>query len=97
MMLRYEDFVAEPQKAIGRVLGLLGEEGAPRPHVAEHEVELGVNHNVWGNPGRLKTGTVEIRPDREWAYDIKSGDRRLVSSLTFPLLARYGYPLAAGK
>jgi hypothetical protein len=97
MMLRYEDFVAEPQKAIGRLLGLVGEEGAPRPHVAEHEVELGVNHNVWGNPGRFKTGTVEIRPDREWACDIKSGDRRLVSSLTFPLLARYGYPLAAGK
>jgi hypothetical protein len=97
MMLRYEDFVAEPQKAIGRVLGLVGEEWASRPHVAEHEVELGVNHNVWGNPGRFRTGIVQIRPDREWAYNIRSGDRRLVSSLTFPLLARYGYPLAAGK
>ena len=97
MMLRYEDFVAEPQKAIGRVLGLVGEEWTSRPHVAEHKVELGVNHNVWGNPGRFRTGIVQIRPDREWAYNIRSGDRRLVSSLTFPLLARYGYPLDAGK
>jgi Sulfotransferase family len=97
IMLRYEDFVAEPHKPIGRVLELVGEERVPRPHVAEHEVELRVNHNVWGNPDRFRTGKVEIRPDREWAYNIKSGDCRLVSSLTFPLLARYNYPLGAGR
>lgn len=95
LLLRYEDFVAEPRKAIGRVLELVGEEKASRPHVGEHEVELGVNHNVWGNPGRLRTGRVEIRPDEEWAYRISPGDRRMVSSLTFPLLARYGYSLSA--
>lgn len=97
-MIRYEDFVAEPQKAIGQVLELVGEETAPRPEVRNsnvgvHEVDLGVNHNVWGNPGRFQTGTVEIRPDTEWAYGMRPADARLVSLLTFPLLARYGYPL----
>ena len=96
-MLRYEDFVAEPQKALARVLELVGEEAAPRPRVVEHKVKLGVNHNVWGNPSRFRTGTVEIRPDREWAYRMKPGDKKLIGLLTLPLLVRYGYPLSAGE
>ncbi len=92
MLLRYEDFVAEPRRAIGRVLELVGEEAASRPHVGAREVKLGVNHNVWGNPGRFRTGTVEIKPDKEWVSGTKPADARLVSLLTFPLLARYGYP-----
>lgn len=96
LMLRYEDFAAEPQKTIGRVLELVQEERAALPHVAEHEVKLGVNHNIWGNPSRFEIGTVKIHPDKEWASRIKPGDERLVSLLTFPLLVRYGYPLAVG-
>jgi hypothetical protein len=97
LLLRYEDFVAEPRKAIEQVMKLVGEEKAPRPHLGEDEVELGVNHNVWGNPSRFQTGKVEIRPDKEWAYRMKPGDKRLISSLTFPLLVRYGYPLTVSK
>ncbi len=97
LMLRCEDFTAEPQRTIRRILELVREETIPLPHVAEHEVKLGVNHNIWGNPSRFRTGTVKIRPDREWVSRIKGGDRRLVTSLTFPLLARYGYTLAAGE
>jgi hypothetical protein len=93
LLLPYEDFVAEPQKTIGRVLKLVREEVVALPHVEEHEVRLGVNHNVWGNPGRFRTGTVEIRPDREWASRIEPGDRRLITILTLPLLVRYGYPV----
>jgi hypothetical protein len=78
-MLRYEDFVAEPKRSIGRVLELVQEETAPLPHVTEHEVKLGVNHGVWDNPSRFRTGTVEIRPDTEWVSRIKPGDGRLVS------------------
>jgi hypothetical protein len=97
LMLRYEDFVAEPKRTIGRILELVQGETAPLSHVAGHEVKLGINHGVWGNPSRFRTGTVEISPDTEWVSRIKPGDERLVTSLTFPLLARYGYPLAADK
>jgi len=95
LMLRYEDFVANPQRTIRQVLELVGEGTASLPHVAEHEVKLGVNHNIWGNPSRFQTGTVEMQLDREWASGIKPGDRRLSTLLTLPLLVRYGYPLAA--
>lgn len=97
LLLRYEDFVAEPQRAIARVLELVGEEKISLPHAGEHEVKLGVNHNVWGNPSRFRTGTVEIRPDRKWVSNIEPGDRRLITALTLPLLVRYGYPLVTGE
>jgi Sulfotransferase family len=97
LMLRYEDFVTEPQEAIARILELVAEEASVIPHVEEHEVKLGVNHNVWGNPNRFQTGLVRLRPDDEWVSRMRPEDRRLISALTFPLLAHYGYPLIAGR
>ncbi len=93
LMLRYEDFVAEPQKTIGRALELVGEETAPLSHVAEREVKLGANHNIWGNPNRFQTGLVRLRSDDEWVYRMRSQDKSLVTALTLPLLIRYGYPV----
>jgi Sulfotransferase family len=93
LLLRYEDFVAEPQKAVRRILGLVHEETAALPHVSEHEVMLGPNHNIWGNPSRFRTGRVEVWPDREWVRCIKPGDGRVITALTLPLLVHYGYPI----
>ena len=97
LMLRYEDFIAEPRRSIERTLELVGEGTTPLPHVGEHEVKLGANHNIWGNPNRFQTGLVRLRPDDEWAFRMRSEDRRLITALTFPLLTRYGYPLIAGR
>jgi hypothetical protein len=97
LKLRYEDFVAEPRRSIERALELVGEEATPLPHVGEHEVKLGGNHNIWGNPNRFQTGLVRLRPDDEWAFRMRPEDRRLITALTFPLLARYGYPLVVGR
>jgi hypothetical protein len=97
LMLRYEDFVAEPRKTIGRVLELVQEETAPLPHVSEHEVKLGANHNIWGNPNRFQTGPVRLRPDDEWISRMEFRDKVLVTVLTLPLLVRYGYPVAATR
>ncbi len=96
-MLRYEDFVREPRPAVERILSLVGEESPSLPFVSERGVELrGPNHNVGGNPSRFRTGVVELRPDTEWARRMKDGDRRLVTALTLPFLARFGYGARAG-
>ncbi len=97
LMLRYEDFVAEPRRVIERALEVVDEGTAPLPHVGEHEVKLGANHNIWGNPNRFQTGLVRLRPDDEWVSRMRPEDRRLITALTFPLFTRYGYPLIAGK
>jgi hypothetical protein len=92
LLLRYEDFVERPRQAVGKILGMLGEEPPRLPFVEERSVELGISHTVSGNPNRFQTGVVKLRPDDEWISRMRSRDRRLVTLLTLPLLARYGYP-----
>ncbi len=97
MRLRYEDFVAEPRRAVESILGMLGENADQLPLIDEREVELGVGHTVAGNPNRFRSGTVRLRLDEEWASRMRPRDRRLVTLLTLPLLARYGYPVLTEK
>ncbi len=94
LRLRYEDFVAHPHQSLVDVLKLVGEEDAGVPLVGEREVKLGVSHTVSGNPNRFDTGAVELRTDREWISKMTPRDKAFVTSLTLPLLIRYGYPLS---
>lgn len=93
LRLRYEDFVDQPQEAIGRILGLVRENVTQLPFTEGREVELGVNHTVAGNPSRFETGRVELRLDEEWKSRMKRSDRLVVTALSAPLLWRYGYSL----
>ena len=40
---------------------------------------------------RFKTGQIQIRPDSTWQKAMLPGKRRTVTTLTLPLLMRYGY------
>ncbi len=93
LMLRYEDFVANPRQSFTRILDLLDEEDAELPLTGDQEVKLGISHTVSGNPNRFETGSVALRHDREWIPKMNPKDRNLVTGLTLPLLRRYGYPL----
>jgi hypothetical protein len=91
--LRYEDFVAFPDRTLRQLAGFAG---LPVPDgswdfLTDRTVELGVSHTVAGNPMRFRTGPITIRRDDEWRLRLPSGSRILTSALTFPLLARYGY------
>jgi hypothetical protein len=95
LRLRYEDFVDDPREAVRRIIDLVQERPAQLPFVTERQVDLSTNHTVSGNPNRLQTGTVELKPDQEWLSRMGRGDRTLVTALTWPLLIRYGYALSA--
>lgn len=88
--LRYEDFAARPRETIESVLAFLGE-ARPSPFVDDYTARLRPNHIVAGNPSRFTTGDVAIRRDDAWQHEMPLPDQRLVASLTFPLLLRYGY------
>ena len=49
---------------------------------------------VAGNPLRFHRGEVPIRPDVEWRSRLGPAPRWVVTGLTWPLLVRYGFPLA---
>jgi hypothetical protein len=91
MLLRYEDFVADPRGSLEAVVRFAGEVPDALPFTDRTVARLGSNHTVSGNPGRFRTGRVEIRDDDEWRTRQHPSHRALVTALTIPALGRYGY------
>jgi hypothetical protein len=94
-LVRYEDLVRNPYEVTAGLLrhaGLTGDAAEPS-YIQGHRVMLKPNHTVEGNPMRFVTGELDLRADQEWHRQMPSRDRRLVTALTLPLLAAYGYPV----
>jgi hypothetical protein len=95
--VRYEDLVAAPEVTLAQIadfagipaagggLGFLGRDaGTPW-------ADLRPAHTASGNPMRFSTGKIMIQPDERWRTAMPTAQRRTVTTLTLPLLARYGY------
>jgi hypothetical protein len=95
LRLRYEDLVQEPRATVGSIAALVGEGGASLPFRDEHTAVLSPNHMVSGNPDRFRSGPVTLRDDREWLDRQDGSTRWATTTLTLPLLVRYGYRLRA--
>lgn len=93
LRVRYEDFAARPREVVERIANFAGFKGRGLPFVAADTVELDVNHTVSGNPSRFQSGAVRLRPDMEWQSGLSRTRQALVTSITLPLLPRYGYPI----
>ena len=91
--LRYEDFVSEPRRTASSALAASGAADLSLPFVDAQRVVLGVSHAVAGNPNRMDSGEVTLRPDLEWVDQLPARDVLLVTALTAPLLAACGYRL----
>jgi hypothetical protein len=91
--LRYEDFVARPEAALRDLAAFSGIPlGAAGPEFLDGSTAtLSPSHTVAGNPMRFRTGALQLRRDDAWRTELPRGRRWLVSVLTGPLLARYGY------
>lgn len=83
--LRYEDLVADPEATVARVAELTG-----APRLPSRLGGRPPGHSVAGNPVRF-AGPQPIRPDMAWVDEMAPDERRLVTVVTAPLLARYGY------
>ncbi len=93
--VRYEDLMDAPRDQVGRLLrhaGLIGDAAEPS-YIEGHRVRLERNHTAEGNPMRFVTGELELRADQAWRRQMPPRDRRVVTALTLPLLAAYGYPV----
>lgn len=91
--VHYSDFVASPADTLRRILRMTGEEedDGRLAHIEGRTVRLGVQHILSGNPIRARTGEIPLREDVEWRREMEPASRRLVTALTLPFLARYGY------
>ena len=97
LRIRYEDLVREPAAKLREIAvfaGLSDDAGLGFLHAdgpGNWRADLGVAHTASGNPMRFTTGPVPIRRDDKWRTAMLAGQRRTVTTLTFPLLQRYGY------
>lgn len=89
LTLRYEDFVAAPEAAVRQVLTLMGAPAAPSFH--DNLVHLTPGHAVSGNPMRFESGVVTITEDDQWQEGLPASTRRLITSVTWPVLSTHGY------
>lgn len=90
-LLRYEDFVREPQVNLARMLAKLGEADATAPILSDNVVELSPSHSIGGNPNRFDSGKIEIRLDNKWEREMNRWGRRIVTLATWRMLRDYGY------
>lgn len=90
LLLRYEDFVADPSAALRQVTDLVGSKPA-LPAFNAGDIEVGTQHTLGGNPVKFRTGPVRLRLDDEWQSKLNRRDRVLVTALTWPMIAAYGY------
>lgn len=91
--IRYEDLVADPAEAVKTVLDLAGIAPEGLDFIRDGSVTLDAHHTISGNPMRLRTGEVELKPDLEWVTAMPLGQRLVVTALTAHSLKRYGYPI----
>jgi len=96
LRLRYEDVLTDPRAAlaaIGRFVGI-DVRGLDLGFIEGCSARLATPmHSVAGNPLRFGGDDVTLRLDDAWVTELGCGRRRLVTSLTAPLLVRYGYPI----
>ncbi len=97
LLVRYEDFVADPGGSLRGVARFLGEDPAGLPLVGLGEVRLRGNHTVSGNRSRFETGTIAVRADDEWSEALPPADRAISTALALPLLPRYAYPIRVAR
>jgi hypothetical protein len=97
LRVRYEDLVTAPRAVLARVADFAGIAPSDSDLDFLHSdkgrswADLGAEHTASGNPMRFTTGKVSIRLDDRWRTEMPPAQRRMVTALTLPLLARYGY------
>lgn len=97
ILLRYEDLVSSPRDSLERVVRAFGLDSSQLPFSAnDHHLHLHPNHATTGNPDRFDRGLVHLKQDREWETEMPGSARRVVTLLSRPFLARYGYS-ASGR
>ncbi|HEV2361796.1 MAG TPA: hypothetical protein VGS21_08850 [Acidimicrobiales bacterium] len=92
---RYEEVMRSPGAMLASMADRFGEaDVAERNGRTGREVTLPLSHTAAGNPSRFAGGTTTLRVDDEWVDVMPGRQRSLATLLTWPLLRRYGYPVA---
>ena len=91
ILMKYENFVKQPQHSINEILTLVDEKPDKNP-LKENKVTLGINHSVTGNPDRFRRGETEIKnKNAAWTKKLSRKDSDIISLIARPLMHIYNY------
>lgn len=93
LRMKYESFAENPRSTIQTTLEILGIDYPVSLLSLDSQASISVHHTVSGNPIRSQSGTIPIRKDKEWTERMSFARVALTTSLTWPLLMRYGYSI----
>jgi len=91
LVLRYEDFIAQPQDGVRRIMQFVGQPASCLPFLSPHTVSLAPTHGVSGNTVRFDTGPVQLKLDDKWRTAMRPMHKLLVTTLTGVTLPTFGY------
>jgi membrane-associated phospholipid phosphatase len=92
-LVRYESLLDRPQEELGGILAFadVAVSGEALAQLERGPLDFGTNHIVSGNPLRFRREPRPLAIDVEWRTAMGRKDRLIVSLLTWPLQAAYGY------
>lgn len=88
--MRYEDLVTDPDASLAAITAWTLVDEASSVAAGADDIKP-FPHDISGNPLRFATTPLVVREDIEWRHAMGRRDRRIVTLVTAPLLARYGY------
>jgi hypothetical protein len=93
MVVRYEDFVSDPQKIFKEICQNIGVQ-AESPFISNTEFKISrENHLIASNPSAPRVGLNTIKFDSEWKEKMPFWAKLLVTLICWPMMLIYGYPI----
>ena len=89
-VLRYEDFVKNPQKELKKTLSKLNLD-IDLPVLEKNSFKLSPTHSVGGNPIRFLESQTKITLHEEWRKKMRPSTQKFLSIVGFKILSYYKY------
>ena len=95
--IQYDDIARDPAGVLRRLGELMDEPVGDLDFLTSDTATVIPTHSVGGNPDRMTTGAVKIKPDEEWRREITGRDRFVTTMIAMPRLRRYGFPIWSSR
>jgi SAM-dependent methyltransferase len=92
-IVQYDEMARDPAAVLRQLAAFAGEPAGDLEFLTSATATLAPTHSVGGNPVRMQSGAIEIKPDEEWRSKIERRDRFVATLIALPLLRRYGLPV----
>jgi hypothetical protein len=91
--VNYDALARDPARVLRAVVDVAGEPATDLSFLTSGAATLVPTHSVGGNPIRMISGEVAIRPDEEWRDGMSGRDQLVATVFALPMLRHYGFPI----